>query len=59
MNAIFWHITLYSPLKFNRYFGGTYCLKTLPLLATCLHTDCLFGFLDLEDGGDILLRKVN
>jgi hypothetical protein len=25
-NAIFWDITLCSPLKVNRHFGGTYCL---------------------------------
>jgi hypothetical protein len=70
-SKIFWDITLCSPLKVNRRFGGTYRLHLQgrniswarnqeALLATCFHVGFLLGlFFDPEDGGDVFLRNVS
>jgi hypothetical protein len=48
-SSIFWDITLCSPLKVSRRFGGICHLR--------LHVGFLFGlFSDSEDGGDMFLR---
>jgi hypothetical protein len=58
-NIIFWGITLCSPLKVNRHFGGTYRFHLQGVIATCFHPGILFGFLlDHEGGGDMFLRNV-
>jgi hypothetical protein len=55
-SAIFWDLTLCSPLRVNWRVGGTYSLH---LLATCFHTGFLLGlFFYPEDGGDMFLRNV-
>jgi uncharacterized membrane protein YciS (DUF1049 family) len=57
--SIFRDITPCSPLKLNRYFGGTSRLH-LPLLATCFHAGFLLGlFFYPEDGGDMFLRNIS
>jgi hypothetical protein len=67
-NIIFWDITPCNHLKVNRLFGGTYRLhlqgrkisRARALLATCFQADFLLDlFLDPEDGGNILPRKVS
>jgi hypothetical protein len=52
---IFCDVTLCSPFKFNRHFGGTYRSGSACYL---LHTGFLLGlFFDPEDGGDMFFRN--
>jgi hypothetical protein len=56
--SIFWYITLCSPLKVNRRFGGTHRLHLQALLVTCFHAGFLLRlFVDLEDGSEMFLRN--
>jgi hypothetical protein len=67
-STIFWYITLCSPLKVNRRFGGTYRLHhqgrirraryQSDQLANCVHRGILFGLFYPEDAGDMFLRNV-
>jgi hypothetical protein len=69
--TIFPDITPCSPLKVNRRFGGTYCLhlqgqiiqakyqrEKKTRLATYFHSGVLLVLIDIEDGGEIFLRKL-
>jgi hypothetical protein len=59
----FWDIMPCSPLKVNRYFGGTFLLhpqrwRIRALLATCFHAGFLFDLFFYPDvGGDMFLRN--
>jgi hypothetical protein len=67
-SSAFWNITPFSPMKVNRYFGGTYRLNLQGRKvrnqheegsSQKLHAIIFFGLLfSPEDGGDMFLQNV-